>query len=82
MMPAVAAALHMQMDMIGTARTAGKARSAFVPLPSLRINAASVMVPIVDIEAYIMDHFKAESSHSICMECARKHYPDLDLSGQ
>ena len=43
MMPAVAAALHMQMDMIGTARI------AFVPLPSLRINAASVMVTMVDL---------------------------------
>lgn len=34
------------------------------------------------IEAYIMDHSEAEFCHSICMECARKHYPDLDLSGQ
>jgi hypothetical protein len=98
MMPAVAAVLHMQMDVIGTARI------AFVPLPSLRINAASVMVTIVDlvflaiaweylgkpnlkgywnqIEAYIMDHSEAEFSHGICNDCARIHYPELDLYGQ
>ncbi len=31
------------------------------------------------IEAYIQDHSEAEFSHSICQECAKKHYPDLDI---
>jgi len=31
------------------------------------------------IEAYIMDHSEAEFSHGICRECARVHYPELDL---
>jgi two-component system, response regulator PdtaR len=31
------------------------------------------------IEAYIKDHSEALSSHSICQECARKHYPDMDI---
>ncbi len=31
------------------------------------------------IEAYIEDHSEAEFSHSICRECARKHYPDIDV---
>ena len=31
------------------------------------------------IEAYIAVHSEAEFSHSICQECAQKHYPDLDL---
>jgi len=31
------------------------------------------------IEAYIQDHSDAKFSHSICQECAQKHYPDLDL---
>lgn len=31
------------------------------------------------IESYIRDHSEAEFSHSICPECAKKHYPDLDL---
>ena len=31
------------------------------------------------IEAYIQQHSEAEFSHSICPECAKKHYPDLDL---
>lgn len=29
------------------------------------------------IESYIRDHSEAEFSHSICQECARKHYPEL-----
>lgn len=31
------------------------------------------------IEAYIQDHSEAEFSHSICQECAKKHYPDMDI---
>lgn len=31
------------------------------------------------IEAYISEHSKAEFSHSICPDCARKLYPDLEL---
>ena len=32
------------------------------------------------IEAYIRDHSDAEFSHSLCQECAEKHYPDLTRS--
>ena len=31
------------------------------------------------IESYIHDHSDAEFSHSICPECAKKYYPDLDI---
>jgi hypothetical protein len=31
------------------------------------------------IESYIRDHSEAEFSHSICPECAKKLYPDLDI---
>lgn len=31
------------------------------------------------LEEYIHQHSEAEFSHSICRECARKYYPDLDL---
>ena len=31
------------------------------------------------IESYIRDHSEAEFSHSICQECAKKYYPDMDL---
>jgi len=31
------------------------------------------------IEAYIRDHSEAEFSHGICQECAKKHYPELDI---
>ncbi len=43
MVPVIAAVLHMQMDVIGDARI------AFVPLPSLRINTASVVVTVIDL---------------------------------
>ena len=31
------------------------------------------------IEAYIQGHSEAEFSHSICQECAKKYYPDMDI---
>ncbi len=31
------------------------------------------------IDSYIQDHSDAEFSHSICQECAEKHFPDLDI---
>jgi len=31
------------------------------------------------IEVYIRDHSEAEFSHSICPECAKELYPDLDI---
>lgn len=31
------------------------------------------------IESYIHEHSEAEFSHSICPECAKKLYPDLDI---
>jgi uncharacterized PurR-regulated membrane protein YhhQ (DUF165 family) len=43
MVPVIAATLHMQMDVIGNSRI------AFVPLPSLRINTASVIVTLIDL---------------------------------
>ena len=30
------------------------------------------------IETYIRDHSEADFSHSICPECKKKHYPELD----
>lgn len=31
------------------------------------------------IEAYIEDHSETEFSHSICPECAKKYFPEMDL---
>jgi hypothetical protein len=31
------------------------------------------------VESYIARHSRAEFSHGICPECARKHYPDLEV---
>jgi uncharacterized PurR-regulated membrane protein YhhQ (DUF165 family) len=43
MVPVIAACLHIQMDIIGNSRIAS------VPLPGLRINAASVMATLIDL---------------------------------
>jgi hypothetical protein len=34
------------------------------------------------IEAYIKSHTGSDFSHGICPECARKHFPGLDLYGE
>ena len=31
------------------------------------------------MENYIRDHSEAKFSHGICLECAKKHYPELDI---
>jgi hypothetical protein len=31
------------------------------------------------VDVYISKHSKADISHSICPECMKKHYPDLDV---
>jgi len=31
------------------------------------------------IESYIHEHSEAEFSHGICPECAKEHFPDMDL---
>ena len=33
------------------------------------------------IEEYIQEHSYAEFSHSICKECVKKYYPDMDIYG-
>jgi hypothetical protein len=34
------------------------------------------------IETYIQEHSEAEFSHSICPDCAKKLYPDIDLDNE
>ena len=31
------------------------------------------------IESYIQEHSEAEFSHSLCQDCAKKYYPDMDI---
>ena len=31
------------------------------------------------VEAYVADHTGAESSHGICPDCAKEHYPEYFL---
>ena len=32
-----------------------------------------------ELESYIANHSQAEFSHSICKECAKKYFPDMDI---
>jgi len=34
------------------------------------------------IEEYIRDHSNAEFSHSLCLDCAKTHYPDFDFTNE
>jgi hypothetical protein len=31
------------------------------------------------VDVYLHKHSQADISHSICPECAKEHYPDLDI---
>ena len=31
------------------------------------------------VDVYIQKHSQADISHSICLDCAKKHCPDLDI---
>lgn len=33
------------------------------------------------VEAYLTEHSDARFSHSLCPECVKKLYPELDLNG-
>jgi hypothetical protein len=33
------------------------------------------------VEAYIQENSEARFSHGICKECAKEHYPDMDIYG-
>ena len=33
------------------------------------------------IELYVMERTRSSFSHGICPDCARRHYPDYDLTG-
>jgi len=32
-----------------------------------------------EVDVYIHKHSQADISHGICPECAKEHYPDLDI---
>ncbi len=31
------------------------------------------------VEKFVREHSEAEFSHGICPDCAKKHYPDIDI---
>jgi hypothetical protein len=37
---------------------------------------------VIQIESFIRDCSEAEFSHCICLDCAKKLYPDMDIYGQ
>ena len=56
-----------------------KTLRGFLPICSICKNVRDDQGYWSRIESYIRDHSEAEFSHSICPECAKKHYPDLDV---
>jgi response regulator RpfG family c-di-GMP phosphodiesterase len=56
-----------------------KILSGFLPICSSCKNIRDDKGYWNQIENYISKHSEAEFSHSICPECAKKIYPDLDI---
>ncbi len=58
-----------------------KLLSGFLPICSYCKNIRDDKGYWKQIEQYIHEHSEAEFSHSICQECAKKYYPNMDIYG-
>lgn len=81
--------LHYAMDITDIRRTQKDLEEAIKEIKTLKgiIPICSSCKNIRDdkgywnqIESYIKDHTDADFSHSICPECAKRLYPDLNIS--
>ncbi len=45
---------------------------------SVLLQLVTVVLAWNQVEAYVRDHSEAEFSHSICPECRKKLYPEID----
>jgi len=74
-------ALRKERDKLRTAISEIKTLSGLVPICSHCKNIRDDQGYWNRIEKYIGERSDAQFSHSICPECAKKHYPDLDIYG-
>jgi len=73
--------LHNTMKELKQALSQVKQLSGFLPICSHCKKIRDDKGYWNQIESYIHNHSEAEFSHGICPECAREHYPDLELYG-
>lgn len=71
--------LQASLDHLRAATSEVKMLSGLLPICSMCKNIRDDKGYWSRIEAYIATHSDAQLSHSICPDCARIHYPDLDL---
>ncbi len=72
-------ALRQEKEKVEAALAKVKKLSGLLPICSHCKNIRDDKGYWTRIEAYIQNHSEAEFSHSICRECAKKYYPDMDL---
>ncbi len=69
--------LHKTMQDLNEALSKVKTLSGFLPICMHCKKIRDDSGYWNQIESYIRKHSEAEFSHSICKECAQKHYPDM-----
>ena len=72
-------AINLMLDRIQESREKIKTLEGFLPICSHCKKIRDDEGYWYQIEAYLHDHSEAEFSHSICQECAKKLYPDMNL---
>lgn len=76
----VEGALQREKEKLESALTQVKTLSGLLPICSSCKKVRDDKGYWNQIERYIQDHSEAEFSHSICPECLKRLYPDLDVS--
>ena len=71
--------LQVSLDQLKVANSEVKTLSGLLPICSMCRNVRDDKGYWSRIEAYVATHSDAQFSHSICPDCAKIHYPDLDL---
>ncbi|OKY73829.1 MAG: hypothetical protein BM485_16250 [Desulfobulbaceae bacterium DB1] len=73
-------ALQQKNDALQEAMTEIKTLRSILPLCSYCKKIRDDKGYWEQVDVYIHKHFDTDISHSICPECAQKHFPELNIS--
>jgi sensor domain CHASE-containing protein len=71
--------INRMLDRIQAAQDEIKTLEGLIPICSHCKNIRNDNGFWQKVDSYLQDHTHAQFSHGICPDCAKKHYPDLDL---